>query len=242
VETIIDDDLDPEPPEQTINDVPPVPLNNPSTTRSGRTVNAPKHFSDYLAHSAFLVTFSPLQKPELELQPDTEAFSEPHPLAFIMDHVIAFIGSDPDTMHLEEALKQPDREQFIQAMHKELNDHVDRKHWKVIPMKAVPKDKIPIPMVWSMKRKRNPIGTIIKWKARLCAGGHKSIELVDYSMTYSPVVSWNTVRLIIVMALVNNDWYMQSIDFVLAFPQAPIKTDIFMRPPKVPHDFIIPGF
>jgi hypothetical protein len=41
------------------------------------------------------------------------------------------------------------------------------------------------------------------------------------------------------MALVNN-WYMQSIDFVLAFPQAPIKTDIFMRPPKVPHDFIIP--
>jgi hypothetical protein len=90
-----------------------------------------------------------------------------------------------------------------------------------------------------MKRKRNPIGIIIKWKARLCAGGHRSIEFVDYWTTYSPVVSWNTVRLIIVMALVNN-WHMQSIDFVLAFPQAPIKTDIFMRPPKVPHDFIIP--
>jgi hypothetical protein len=34
VETIIDDDLDPELPE-TINDVPPVPLNNPTTTGSG---------------------------------------------------------------------------------------------------------------------------------------------------------------------------------------------------------------
>ena len=32
---------------------------------------------------------------------------------------------------------------------------------------------------------------------------------------------------------------MQSIDFVLAFPQAPVKTDIYMKPPKVPSDFII---
>ena len=33
---------------------------------------------------------------------------------------------------------------------------------------------------------------------------------------------------------------MQSIDFVLAFPQAPVKTDIYMQPPKVPYDFTIP--
>ena len=94
-------------------------------------------------------------------------------------------------------------------------------------------------MVWSMKRKRNPIGEIVKWKARLCAGGHKSIEFLDYWNTYSPVVSWNTVRLLIVIALLN-DWHMQSIDFVLAFPQAPVKTDIYMQPPKVPYNFVIP--
>ena len=100
-------------------------------------------------------------------------------------------------------------------------------------------DKTPIPMVWSMKRKRDPIGFVIKWKARLCAGGHKSKEFIDYWQTYSPVVSWNTVRLLIVLALINN-WYMQSIDFVLAFPQAPVKTDIYMKPPKVPPNFVIP--
>lgn len=33
---------------------------------------------------------------------------------------------------------------------------------------------------------------------------------------------------------------MESIDFVLAYPQAPIKTDIYMKPPKVPPDFVIP--
>lgn len=33
---------------------------------------------------------------------------------------------------------------------------------------------------------------------------------------------------------------MESIDFVLAYPQAPIKTDIYMKPPKGPSDFSIP--
>ena len=34
---------------------------------------------------------------------------------------------------------------------------------------------------------------------------------------------------------------MESIDFVLTFLQAPIKTDICMRPPKVPSGFSIPN-
>jgi hypothetical protein len=33
---------------------------------------------------------------------------------------------------------------------------------------------------------------------------------------------------------------LRSIDFVLAYPQAAIKTDIYMTPPKVPPDFVIP--
>jgi hypothetical protein len=124
-------------------------------------------------------------------------------------------------------------------MRKELNDHIDRKHWKVVPGKSIPNHKRAIPMVWSMKRKRDPVGNITKWKARLCAGGHRSQEMIDYWSTYSPVVSWSTVRLMIVFALLNN-WHMQSIDFVLAFPQAPVKNDIYMKPPKVPPDFLIP--
>jgi hypothetical protein len=216
-----------------------------TTTRSGRRVMPRKRpiATGYLAVAAYLNTFSPLPADASALQllqPDIEAHAEPHPFAFLTKHVKSYITqSDPDTMHLEEALQQPDREEFIKAMTKELNDHISRKHWKVMPAKNVPKHKIPIPMVWSMKRKRNPIGEILKWKARLCAGGHRSLEYIDYWSTYLPVVSWHTVRLLIVMALLN-DWHMQSIDFVLAYPQAPIKTDIYMRPPRMPQNFVIP--
>jgi hypothetical protein len=173
------------------------------------------------------------------LQPDHEGQCEPRSLALITYHVMAFIGSDLDTMHLNEAMIQPDREEFIKAMNKELQDHIDRGHWKVVPSKSVPSGKMPIPMVWSMKRKRDPIGEIIKWKARLCAGGHKSLEFVDYWTTCFPVVSWNTVRLVVSMALINK-WHMQSINFVFAFTQAPILTDIYMKPPRVPRHFLIP--
>ena len=49
----------------------------------------------------------------------------------------------------------------------ELKSHIKRKHWKIIPLKAVPKGKRCLPMVWSMKRKKNPLGEVIKYKARL---------------------------------------------------------------------------
>ena len=82
------------------------------------------------------------------LQPDIEGQSEPHPIALMSDHIFSFIGSDPDTMHLEEALSQTERVEFIKAMEKELKDHINRGHWKVIPVKHMTKDKIPLPMVW----------------------------------------------------------------------------------------------
>ena len=94
-------------------------------------------------------------------------------------------------------------------------------------------------MVWSMKQKRNPLGDIIKHKARLCVGGHKSIPFVDYWDTFAPVISWPTVRLIFTLALVSN-WHIHSIDIILAYPQADIKTDIFLQPLRVPFDFPIP--
>jgi hypothetical protein len=90
------------------------------------------------------------------LQPDIKAYAEPHPFALLAKQISAFVCSDPDTMYLEEAMKQKDRQQFIQAMYKELEDHINRKHWIIVPLKSVPSHKKPLPMVWSMKCKRNP--------------------------------------------------------------------------------------
>ena len=211
-------------------------------TRSGRTIRRPGRFTDSI--QAYLATFCPSVFARRDDIDDTPLLEEAH-MAQCTDnlppHLVSFAANtkDPDTMTLQEALKQDDREEFIKAMKKELEDHINRKHWKVVPLSSIPKNRTPIPMVWSMKRKRNPLGDIIKWKARLCAGGHKQVHGVDYWSTYSPVVSWSTLRIVMNLALVHN-WHMEAIDFVLAYPQAPCQSDVYMQLPKVPSDFVIP--
>mmetsp|Transcript_21410 Transcript_21410/g.29994 ORF Transcript_21410/g.29994 Transcript_21410/m.29994 type:complete len:173 (+) Transcript_21410:38-556(+) len=37
-----------------------------------------------------------------------------------------------DVSHFHEAMRQPDREEFIQAMMKELRDHHENKHWRLV--------------------------------------------------------------------------------------------------------------
>ena len=90
-----------------------------------------------------------------------------------------------------------------------------------------------------MKRKRNPVSNMIKWKARLCASGHRSVKFIDYWNNCSPAVSCQTIRLIFTLVIIYN-WHIHSINFVMNLPQADIKIDIYMHPPTVPPDFIIP--
>ena len=87
-----------------------------------------------------------------------------------------------------------------------------------------------IKAIWSFKRKRRPDGTIIKYKARLCAHGGMQEYGINYWDTFSPVVNWTTVRLLMTISLIEN-LYTQSIDFTLAFPQANVEAEIFMELP-----------
>ena len=89
------------------------------------------------ANLTFLHTFSPKgdpSEPISVLQPDTTV--KPHPFTSLCEYVLSIAdSSDPHTMTLEEALAAPDRNEFVLAMAKELKDHVDQKHWKVVPLK-----------------------------------------------------------------------------------------------------------
>ena len=51
-----------------------------------------------------------------------------------------------------------------------------------------------------------------------------------YWTTFTPVVSWTTVRCVFIMALLL-EWHMRSINFVRAYTQADVETDIFKQLP-----------
>jgi hypothetical protein len=127
-------------------------------------------------------------------------------------------------------LKQEDRLDFVNAMEKEIDDHVRRDHWEIIPRSMMPKDMKTIMSIWSFKRKSLPDGTLNKHKARLCAHGGMQQWGVNYWETYAPVVNWISVRfLLIISEIIGLE--TKTLNFVLAFPQADLDTPVFMEIP-----------
>eukprot|EP00956_Cyclotella_meneghiniana_P038372 scaffold153203_cov19-Cyclotella_meneghiniana.AAC.2 len=127
-------------------------------------------------------------------------------------------------------MRQDVREQFMEAMMKEVKDHEEREHWDLVLSSTVPKSAKTIKAIWSFKRKRFPDGTLNKHKARLCAHGGMQKWGENYWETYSPVVNMLTIRLILAIAHIHK-LDSKSIDFVLAFPQAELDVDIWMELP-----------
>lgn len=146
---------------------------------------------------------------------------------------IAFAASsNPDIMYLHEALKAPDRDEFLKAMQQEVKDHEERGHWELVSKSDIPEGTIILPAVWAMRRKRRiTTNEVYKWKARLNVHGGKQVKNVHYWETYSPVVKWSSIRLFLMIAAIKK-WHTRQIDFVLAYPHADIETDMYMEIPR----------
>ena len=61
-----------------------------------------------------------------------------------------------------------------------------------------------IMMIWSFRRKRKPDGTLVKYKARLCCHGGQQQWGINFWDTYAPVVSWSSIRILLIMANLHN--------------------------------------
>ncbi len=72
---------------------------------------------------------------------------------------------------------------------------------------------------------------VIKHNARLDLHGGKQEYGMNYFKTYAPVVTWLTIRLMIVFGIIFC-WALWKVDFVMAYPQAPVETDIYMELPQ----------
>ena len=140
-------------------------------------------------------------------------------------------NADNDTYTLKNILKEDDRVKFIEAMLKKLKDHNSRDHCIFMNRDQMPKNTKTIMSIWSFKRKGFIVGRIMKYKARLYAHEGQQIYRVNYWETYSPGVNWISVRLLLTICHLRK-LESESIDFVLAFPQADIEVDIYMNIPQ----------
>jgi Reverse transcriptase (RNA-dependent DNA polymerase) len=135
-------------------------------------------------------------------------------------------------------MKQHNSAESLKAAIDEVTSHQENGYWKVIRKDDLPKDELVLDAVWSKKRKRRLLtNDVYKWKARLNLHGGQQEHGVNYWETYAPIVTWAAIRLVLILVLMYK-WYTVQIDFVLAYPQADVEYDFFM---KIPKGFEIDG-
>ena len=163
--------------------------------------------------------------------PDHQTFEDLHPLL-----LQAKVNAE-DNPTWDEAMNGPLRDGYWKAAEKELQtleamdvwDVVDREPWMNV-----------LPSTWAFKCKRFPSGEVRKLKARFCCRGDRQIDGIDFDSDdiFSPVVNWNTVRLILILSLILG-LESKQVDYTAAFVHAPIgDKQVFVA---MPRGFSEPG-
>ena len=137
------------------------------------------------------------------------------------------MANKEDNPTYAEALYGPDSCGFISAMETEILTLIELKVFDLVPRES---NMNVISGVWALRRKQYPDKLIRKLKARYCARGFEQIEGYDYFETYSPVVMWMSVRLLLVMSILLN-LETNQIDYTAAFVHAPIDCLVYVEAP-----------
>ena len=58
--------------------------------------------------------------------------------------------------------------------------------------------------------------------------GSRMQKGIDYQLTYAPVVKWSSIRLTVLLTILNG-WKSIQLDYVHAYPQAPIEKEMYMK-------------
>jgi hypothetical protein len=152
-----------------------------------------------------------------------------HPLA------LSVKANAKDNPRWNEAVNGPYSEGYWEAMEIELEQLRQKDAWEeVLRQHGVNV----LPSTWAFKCKRFPDGSMRKLKARFCVRGDCQIEGVDFFDTYAPVVTWMTIRLLLLLSVVLG-LATKQVDYTLAFVHAPIEEDVYV---EMPRGFRKPGY
>ena len=170
--------------------------------------------------------YPPRRRPSSQL-PTTAIISVARSFLFATDaHALAASRSDPDTVTFEQAMASPNRREWITAAGMEVSSLESKGTWEEVPFESA-RTKV-LPGTWVFKVKRAPDGTVKKYKARYCVRGDL---MQGDEETHSPVVSWSSVRMFLVLALTLG-WYTCTVDFSNAFVQAQLEKPVWIHLPR----------
>ena len=136
--------------------------------------------------------------------------------------------------NVREALAGPNARDWIRAMEEEMDSMKKNHVWDLVDL---PAGRKAVGNKWILKIKRKADGSIERYKARLVAKGFTQVEGVDYDETFSPVVRFASVRLILAI-VASMDLELFQMDVKTAFLNGELEEEIYMAQPS---EFVVEG-
>ena len=84
---------------------------------------------------------------------------------------------------------------------------------------------------WTFRVKRNNLGQVDKYKARLVAQGFSQVFGLDFNETFSPTIRFTSIRFILAMACCYN-LKQRHVDVKGAYLNGILDDDVYMRQPE----------
>jgi hypothetical protein len=126
-----------------------------------------------------------------------------------------------------EVLHSPDMDEWMTAMQEEMSSMDKNNVWELVDL---PPGHKTIGNKWVLKVKRKADGSIDRYKARLVAKGYTQREGIDYEDTFSPVVRFASIRLILSI-VAKQDLELFQMDVKTAFLNGELDEEIYMAQP-----------
>src|ERR671938_1582733 len=104
----------------------------------------------------------------------------------------------------------------------------DNQVWELVDLPAGTR---PIGCKWVFKRKTDMDGNLTVYKARLVAKGYTQIQGIDYDETFSPVVMFKTIHILLAIAAYY-DYEIWQMDVKTAFLNGKLEEEVYMVQPR----------
>ena len=141
-------------------------------------------------------------------------------------------ADEPKTIN--KALSSPAIDKWKNAMEEEMKSMKVNNVWTLVDL---PKGRKAIDNKWVLKLKRKADGSVKRYKARLVTQGYTQQEGIDYEETFSPVVRFTSIRLLLSI-VAHLDLELHQMDVKTAFLNGELDEEIYMQQPT---GFVVPG-
>ena len=141
-------------------------------------------------------------------------------------------SANPNILSHSQAKKADDFAQFQAAMKDKVQRMLKNEIFEEVFRDTVPPQQRVLRSVWSHRCKTTLSGEVYRYHSCLCVDGSQQQFGIDFTDTYSPVVSWTTVRILMILSKILG-LKARQVDYVQAFPQVylPGGEDVYMEIP-----------